>query len=219
MTGEQQAADHVDKIVTDATNAVKKEMYKRFGIAIVSGAIGMFVLAALGAWTILLPTSIEHIGGVPKEAVVAFNIDDGLSCPPGWSHFESARARVLVGAGDPREAPGKMGFDRHGERLTQYVRGQHGGAEKHILSEAEMPSHGHDNGTLTAGASELFIHRSDGRYAAPSGALHDNLYGPSHGVNFGSHEHPITGSTDFSGMGKPHNNMPPYIALYFCKKN
>lgn len=199
---QQQSKEEINKLVSDATVAIKKEMYKRFAVGIVSGAIGIIVLAGIGAWTILLPELRNHIGGVPKQAVVAFDITDSETCPKGWHPYKSARARVIVGAGDPTEAPGRFANDENGMPLTHYVRGQHGGEEKHTLSEAEMPSHSHGHRD----------YRWQGDVPSPP-------YASLGGGNWGYSPTNISDETDSVGQGQPHNNMPPYIALYFCKKD
>lgn len=134
---------------------------------------------------------------IPSGAVMAFDLPNG--CPLGWKSFKEARARVIVGVGDPSRTARKLGFDINGRPLTELAYRQHGGEEKHRLTIEELPRH--DHGT---------------RYA---------LSGRSLGWGPGSH--PIPTSTrraesqkDWSaGRNIPHNNMPPFIALYYCKKN
>ncbi len=143
--------------------------------------------------------TVEVPEPLPRGAVLAFERDDltADTCPDGWQPYKNARGRVIIGAGDPSESEGKFGFDETGNLLTQYVMRQHGGAETHTLIVAEMPSHRHSYVDRHVVAQEDDEIMTDG---------------PSRGWG----DHPR--NTETAGGGKPHNNMPPYIALYFCKK-
>ncbi len=72
-----------------------------------------------------------------------------------------------------------------------------GGKERHALTVKEMPKHSH-GGTLQSSGYSFEHHQSNGR-----------LPGQKHGYDR---------DTAFTGEGKAHNNMPPFIALYFCEK-
>lgn len=80
-----------------------------------------------------------------------------------------------------------------------YSFGRTGGAEVHVLTEDEMPKHEHAIGALSGTEFPWF--------------------GPSNSHPIPTNDAPPGQSFDWSsGEGHPHNNMPPYIALYFCKK-
>lgn len=157
-------------------------------------------------------------GQFPKDAVVAFDISDSSPCPNGWHSFKSARARVIVGAGDPKVAPGERSRDKFGRPLTHYLRGNHGGEEIHALITSEIPLHGHDIGSLKVESSGDFMHKTKDAVTL-GGNTKFPVFGAVHGNNFGKHFHPLTGELRKTGGNKPHNNMPPYIALYYCKKD
>lgn len=70
-----------------------------------------------------------------------------------------------------------------------------GGVEKHRLTVPEMPEHSHPGNVGTGGAS-FEHHQSNSRMPSERWQAR-------------------TGTT---GAGKAHENMPPYIALKFCKK-
>ncbi len=157
----------------------------------------------------------------PKGAVVAFDRSGQSSsftssgaCPSGWSYFEPAGGRFVLGAGShPNE-------DEDGLRLTDYRSWSEdpgkavGGAEFHTLKPAEMPKHGHS------------VTDPGHNHSSP---VHSSVVGSDFGWNaIGGTNHvdyETTGSrasgikVEEAGGGLPHNNMPPYVALYFCKKD
>ncbi|MCY0094397.1 hypothetical protein [Hoeflea ulvae] len=205
MPDDQIQQNQIDQMVSDATKAIKSEMYKRVALGVVGIVSGFVALAALGAWTVLRPSLIEQIGGVPPGAVIAFDIEDGKPCPAGWESFKSARARTIIGAGDPSEAPGKMRYDQNGELLSTYIRGQHYGEERVQLFKRNFPSHSH---------SVPFSSTST-ENSRPFGLIEEQ------NSNYSTRVAVSGASTDSSAYGgdEAHNNMQPYIALYYCKKD
>ena len=129
----------------------------------------------------------------PRGAVIAFDRDDldKENCPRGWEPFKES-GRVIVGVGDP-----------------PYEFRNRGGVAEHKLTLDEMPAHEHpvspyDWGLQVNGGEPPWTRRVD---------VDD---GPPY-----KHEgKSITGRLVATSMGegKAHNNMPPYIALYLCKK-
>jgi len=79
--------------------------------------------------------------------------------------------------------------------LTDRQRGYCAGAEEHQLTVEEMPAHSHSFST----------HYNSGRYGG-------RVTGEYTRSNYSSV------STSNSGGNKPHNNMPPYTVLLYCKK-
>lgn len=143
---------------------------------------------------------------LPGGAVVAF---DG-KCPinAGWVPYEDGAGKVVLGAGSgtlrfrgphrPKDAP-------HELSLTPVALGDQGGEEQHTLSPKEMPSHDHPGS------------RTDDTPLRTSAPL-DNAkssQGDLHPINQTSRVPVVVAP---QGGDAAHNNMPPYIALYFCKK-
>ncbi len=95
-----------------------------------------------------------------------------------------------------------VGAGRHSNGHTEYPafkdkpKEATGGAEEVTLTEAQMPAHNH-GGALMIPDGTLYGMNNDNRFHN-SGA----------GVTLHA-----------SGGNRPHENMPPYIALYFCKKD
>lgn len=163
-----------------------------------------------------MATLTDRIGAletvtIPRGVVIAFDRDDlnADECPPGWQPFKEARARVIVGAGDPSKAPGKYGYDEGARPLTHYVRGQHRGEEQHTLTIKEIPAHLHVFTDNTILVKSPIPQNSFGGTNDPAGGVKGSEKNKTDLAG---------GDGNTAGQAKPHNNMPPYIALYFCKK-
>ncbi|WP_419739126.1 phage baseplate protein [Ruegeria sp.] len=137
------------------------------------------------------------IGALPANAVVAFDVPNG--CPHGWSVFQQAQSRVLIGVG-----PGQVSS---GNKLSSYNYREEGGYERVTLDKSNLPKHQH-------GYNDIYWSEVGGRSSALTNALGNK--GDSDRDNSG---HEIRRQTAETGEGNPVDTMPPYIALYFCKKN
>lgn len=153
--------------------------------------------------------TIDAIQLILGDSVLAFDRSQRTgACPRGWSLFEPAGGRMIIGAG--RHSNGHTEYPAFADAPSRAV----GGSEKVSLSGEHIPSHTHnipqhghrhddwafgtsDSGgwTLQGGTQRFNIKRSE------RGASNENLVASSFGGS------------------QPHNNMPPYISLYFCKKD
>ena len=148
--------------------------------------------AADEADTRLVNTQLPDLvsaSAVPQGAVVAF----ATPCPTerGWKEYEQARGRFLVAAGKNTDSAGN-------EREFAPGVGDNDGTYKHTLTTDEMPAHRHavDRQGPTRGIEGLPPIGSDGAIIA---VIEQEM-------------------THIAGKGQAHNNVPPYIALYFCEK-
>lgn len=129
---------------------------------------------------------------VPKATVAFFQLKE---CPLGWAVAEYARGRVIVGSGNVNNQ------DRRGVKISNWEFGIAGGEESHTLTVEEMPKHRH----------LIELYGLDNYVMSPT---------PNRGVHPGD----VSGSFDYSvaseasGDSRPHNNMPPFIALTPCVK-
>jgi len=142
---------------------------------------------------------------IPKNAVLAFDRTerDGGACPEGWSLFRPAGGRFIVGAGqhDNKDANGKSLTFR--PAYSSGVDKAIGGEEEHVLTMAEMPRHSHRSGLYTG---DRWLNPNSPGTSLRMQYAHDGTGNPYF-------------STDAVGEGRAHNNMPPFVALYFCRKN
>ena len=143
-----------------------------------------------------------------KGAVIAFDRSEdrgggvaGGACPSGWTLFRAAGGRMIVGAGT------HTNIDAHGFALTDYPAFSDdptnavGGTETETLSVDALPAHSHS--VVDEESLRLF----DGRMLGGSGTQ-GNVR--KRAVSLESTE---------TGSGRAHNNMPPFISLYFCTKD
>jgi hypothetical protein len=141
-------------------------------------------------------------GSIPSGAVMAFDLPTG--CPFGWSGFERGISRTIIGASNVHGS-NVNNFDRSGQPLRAYPYQSDGGEEKHVLTIPEMPSH--DHGILLQPIDDL--NRTD-KYPGFTNVGRDSTK---------KSETWIMRYSESSGGGQPHNVMPPFIALFYCRKN
>ncbi len=169
-----------------------------WAFVILTGILSIFSGIAIFAWitneTLVLAGYEFGRASVGSGAVVAYDL---TKCPNGWSSFKPATGRFLVGAGSEFDVSYEK--DSSGNRLSARGRLQIGGAEAHKLDLAELPKHNHN---LTTSLDGQAFQTGGKNYPVPTSA---NLQA-----------YPFNGD---EGEGKAHNNMPPYIALFFCKKD
>ncbi|MEO1471221.1 MAG: hypothetical protein AAFV86_19425 [Pseudomonadota bacterium] len=133
-------------------------------------------------------------------SVIAFRRDTreaGAPCPDGWTVFEPAIGRMVLGA----RAPLNDGGD--GPRALRPAQpedpaGGVGGAETVTLKLAEMPAHSHSSG----GTNGAVLRYRDGDRSFD--------FSDEGGQSFS------WARLASSGGGAAHENMPPFVALYLC---
>lgn len=139
----------------------------------------------------------------------------------GWAEYEHGYGRMIVGAGKPTQKHYQTSSypywqpyhlpktEQNRKKLEVYEVEASGGEERVVLENDQMPKHKHAiSGIGNANNKGAHI-LGENLVLAPQGQ------GYSRGVigTIGR------GFTHFSDGDQPHNNMPPYIALYYCKKS
>lgn len=119
-----------------------------------------------------------------------------------------SQGRMLLGADD-----------------STYKAGATGGEKTHTLTAAEMPAHSHSGTTSTNGehshsASWLYAWSGSNTWNYFAKSYSENP-GRTSGSSFtinnaGNHNHTFT--TDNTGDGTAHNNMPPYLVCYIWQR-
>jgi hypothetical protein len=82
---------------------------------------------------------------------------------------------------------------------TNHAAGQTGGEETHTLTVNEMPSHTHSAWFYNASGNKSFGYN----------------YGNK---GYASQEQTSSSGIENNGGGQPHNNMPPFLAVYVWKR-
>lgn len=152
--------------------------------------------------------------GVPAGVIVLWsgsedNIPTGWTLCNGQNGAPDLRDRFVVGAG------------------ASYAVDETGGAAGVALSVAQLPSHGHGAGTLSAQEAGDHTHEYEDAYPsdtwnAPTGG--GGQFYNQYRVNTkatqsaGAHTHTVSGTTGATGSGAEHENRPPYYALCYIMK-
>ena len=91
-----------------------------------------------------------------------------------------------------------------------YAAGSTGGEAEHTLTVNEMPKHNHVEQRLSADGYQVSILDSmhDGHYSGSTFKVSQS--------DWFSNKEAIT--TRENGFSQPHNNMPPYVAMYVWKR-
>ena len=92
---------------------------------------------------------------------------------------------------------------------STYSAGSTGGEASHTLTEYEMPLHNHD---VATDSNPDYVWTVEG--ANYTGKVNKTgIYASSNEIAYGYRV-----ATTYNGGNQPHNNMPPYIAVYVWKR-
>ena len=145
---------------------------------------------------------------IPPDAVVAFDTSNG--CPVGWTPFKDGQSRVILGAsfGIPDSL-----FP--GDERRDYKYRDHGGKREVALSPNNLATHNHRVGRVS-----LWFQKEQARIerfgTQPNGV---NIPWYLKGTSRDDVVEPDDTFITDAGKSTPHENMPPFLALYYCKKD
>ena len=181
------------KPTSDVKTEVRKEVISQLTKWAIASFAALVSLAAIGWWLYLEPKIriyiIDAAGGVPKDAVIASTTECSKLAGK-WDIFEEGTSRFLIGAGNKINEGYSNWLPEGGTPvpLTKYTVNKWGGEEKHLIKSNEMPT------LITSVRNDLATR--------PTGMITMN----SAQMNFDPKSY------------NSFNIMPPYIAVYFCKK-
>lgn len=145
------------------------------------------------------------------DILVTMNATDPAVRWPGTTWEVFAPGRVLIGAG--------KGTDINGTSM-EFAVGATGGEYSHQLTVGEMPSHSHSASSSSTG--DHYHVWYSGRYGSSENSTSADSAGvgannTSHKtLSAGSHSHTIT--INNTGSNTAHNNIQPYLAVYYWKR-
>lgn len=155
----------------------------------------------------------RKLANIPKDAIAPFDsttLPTPDSCPPGWVRDSRLDGNVIIGAGrysenisdtDTDAEPDPNLFRRGWNFNTVYQVGQTFGAPKISMKLENMPPHTHKYRLYSATPTEYTGNGSAGwaPYPHETGA-----------------EPPQPNIS--AGLGRPHENRQPWLALVYCRK-
>ncbi len=186
------------------TTAIQNEATGYVAKAVIATAVGIIGIAGLGLWIYVKQFLPDLVGGVPQGAVMAFDLPNG--CPHGWSMFERGLSRTIIGAALANTST-IPNVDANDQPLRPHPYQSTGGEEKHTLTVAEIPSH--DHGFQILQHSEYLRENNRGYPGTDTVGRDPQRNNPNWPIRY----------TEAVGGGQPHNTMPPFIALFYCKKD
>ncbi|MCR9214842.1 MAG: hypothetical protein NXI13_14085 [Proteobacteria bacterium] len=168
----------------------------------ISAVIGGVVAAIIAAFLIIFfynSDSTVVTTSISDGAIVAFG--NTKNCPDGWTEFDQANGRMIVGAGN-----GSGNKDGNGKALSSYTPNQTGGQETTTLTASNLPAHSHRY-------YDIYYSERGGSVSVPNNK-------GSNGSDSDNKGYQITRTTlaDSSKAGG-FTNLPPYIALLYCEKS
>lgn len=180
------------------------------------------------------PAGEEYTGEIIPEGVITMWSGEADNIPEGWTLCDGYGAPDLTGRFIVAAGPDYPVGDTGGEELVSLVEAELP-SHDHASGGLSASSHDHGDGTLSTSQDGDHSHSYDdpntvqsqlvsGDFSTPTIQISDNQTGTagahSHGVtgSTGSASPSVSGTTDTTGDGMAHENRPPYLALAYIMK-
>ncbi len=171
--------------------SVAEEGLQRLSAVTVTGIIALGLLVCLGLYTVARPLLQDELGGLPRGAVVAF---DGPCPTDRWVKFGEATGRTVVGAGSPaQDSPELFRQDENGD----------------VLPTAEVKDRG--------GHSTISVVGDDALYKLDQVVVLNEARERLNGYVQGPNGYSLPVKATGKSIAQP--NMPPWIALTYCRRS
>lgn len=147
-----------------------------------------------------------------KGHILITATDENPSTLYGGTWTQIGQGRTLIGVGTTT--------DSRGESKT-FSAGNTGGEYNHTLSTSEMPSHSHpmSHGHSASGYNSSNVYTYKGTGKPSMNANTNTAYGASYGqTGVSVTVNSYSGNTSSTGSSNSHNNMQPYLTVYFWQK-
>ena len=172
--------------------------------------------AAPSGWLLMHGQCVSRTAFAALFAAIGATYDNG--CGPEEFGIPDARGRVVAGQDDMGGTSANRLTNQSGG-LDGDTLGATGGAETHTLTEAEMPAHSHDQGSLDVTGSiqpsQTPVFGAISRTNIEQGSINQipDVHFGGDTINFPADNLGISGSTGSAGSGNAHNNVQPTLVL------
>lgn len=186
----------------------KEKFPEQVATKIGTALLALVGLGAVWLWGWIVGGGLTRfVGAVPPGAVVAFATPCPLS--GGWSEFGQAAGRFVIGAN----------IDQRNGLKNRRPADPPGGSETVTLTTSNIPPHKHHGKTVaTTGKGSTFDANFGGSAQAGSRPAYV-AYDLPQKNDVQSHEHTFETDDGVGLKGGSFEIMPPYVALYYCKKD
>jgi hypothetical protein len=175
----------------DVAAEIRKQIVSQFAKYFVGAVFAVLIFVLAAVWFYIKTFYLPWIGVVPAGAVIAMDSPSGCEgILGGWEPFKAGEGRFVIGVGKSSE-----------KYASQHdYQDKHGGDEKHILTVDELPKSTVELAWAQSvdGSSSTFNQFVGGGSRPGTGHFKEKF--------------------DLPGKGEAFEAMPPYIALYLCKK-
>lgn len=142
---------------------------------------------------------------LPERTVLIVNETE--RCPAGWSSVRRAEGRFIIGAHDNATYDSSVDPD-----VSRRFPGERGGSEAVALTIPQIPAHTHGYQDVFFSEIKQWMPKEAIPLPIPDGVGHANK------VDYDNVGWAQERKSDATGADAAHDNMPPYVAFFFCMR-